>query len=463
MVFSSQVFLFIFLPAVFLLYCIVKNIKARNVLLVIAGLIFYAYGEPYAVFLMIISIIINHFAALGISKNKSAKLILVIDIVYNIGVIFSFKYLAPIVNTLSGKEILSISLPIGISFFTFQMMSYVIDVYRDRETVSKNLINTMLYISFFPQLIAGPIVKYHDISAQLLNRKQDIDKIFSGIKRFILGLFKKIVIADTVAGIADIAFNSDNFSSLSALTVFISIITYTMQIYFDFSGYSDMAIGMGLMFGFEFPENFNMPYVSKSMREFWRRWHISLSTWFKEYVYIPLGGNRHGKVRTVINKIIVFILTGIWHGANLTFLVWGLIHGFFMLLEETKFNNFLKKHKFISHIYVLFIVTFSFAIFRSDNLTSAMLIFKQLFVGFGSAFAESTALTLSYFSPFNIIVLILGILMSLSVVKNAALKLREKNKRIYSIITVVLAVIVFIFTLSAAVSSTYSPFIYFQF
>ncbi|MCD7722385.1 MAG: MBOAT family protein [Clostridiales bacterium] len=446
-----------------MLYCIIPNLKLKNLLLVAAGLVFYAWGEPYAVILMVVSILINHFAAIAISKSKFAKCILTLDIVYNVAVIAVFKYLAPSVNAIAQSTVLNISLPIGISFFTFQMMSYVIDVYRDKSTVSKNFVNTMLYISFFPQLIAGPIVKYHDIAAQLEHRRHDAGQIYSGIKRFVFGLFKKVVIADAVAVIADITFESDSISSLSAFTVFASVISYTLQIYFDFSGYSDMAIGMGRMFGFEFPENFNMPYTSGSMREFWRRWHISLSTWFKEYVYIPLGGNRKGKVRTVFNKIIVFALTGIWHGANLTFLLWGLIHGFFMLLEETGFSRFLKKHRIAAHIYVLAVVTLSFALFRADNVTSAALIFKQLFTGFGSAWAESTAVTLSLFSPYNITVIIAGVLMSLSVIKKAAAAFKARAPKIYAVAEAGVCLVAFIYTLSAVVSSDYSPFIYFQF
>ncbi len=463
MVFSSEVFLFLFLPAVFLLYCVIPSLKCRNILLVLAGLVFYAYGEPYAVFLMVISVVINHFAALAISKVKRARAVLAADMVYNIGVIVVFKYLSPGVNALAGSEILNISLPIGISFFTFQMMSYVIDVYRDKSTVSKNILNTMLYISFFPQLIAGPIVKYHDIALQLENRKQTTAKITSGIRRFALGLFKKVVIADTVAAIADVAFNTAEFESLSAVTVLISMVAYTLQIYFDFSGYSDMAIGMGRMFGFEFPENFNMPYVSTSMREFWRRWHISLSTWFKEYVYIPLGGNRKGRPRAVLNKVIVFILTGIWHGANLTFLVWGLIHGFFMLLEETAFAKFLKKHRVISHIYVMVVVVLSFAVFRADSITEAGLIFRQLFTGFGAEYAASTSLILSYLSPYNILVIVVGILMAFSLGRNIATAIKKKSPKVYTVAADIVCVVLLLYSLIAAVSSTYSPFIYFQF
>lgn len=463
MVFSSQVFLFIFLPVTFLLYCIIPNLKIKNILLIAASILFYAYGEPYAVFLMIISIIFNHFFAIGISKDKRAKLFLWAAVVYNVGILFVFKYLSWIVNSITGKETLDIALPIGISFFTFQLMSYVIDVYRDKSLAQKNLLNTMLYCSFFPQLIAGPIVKYHDVALQIENRKQSADKILRGIQRFVIGLFKKVVISDTMAFIADIAFNSNNKESLSAISVAICAICYCLQIFFDFSGYSDMAIGLGRMFGFEFLENFNYPYISGSIKEFWRRWHISLSTWFKEYVYIPLGGNRKGKTRTCVNKGIVFLLTGIWHGANLTFIVWGIIHGIFILLEETKFGKFIKKHKFIGHIYTLAVVAAAFVVFRADTISDAGMLLSRLFAGYGGAFSESTSMLFSELSPYNIVVFIFAIIMSTPLVKKAGEKIENKSPKIYKALSVIACAAIFAYTLAAVLSSTYSPFIYFQF
>lgn len=464
MVFSSQAFLFLFLPITFLLYSIIPNLKIKNILLIIASLLFYAYGEAYAVFLMIFSIVLNHFFAIGMNKNTARKkLLLWLAVVYNIGILFVFKYLTWIVNGISGKDVLNIELPIGISFFTFQLLSYVIDVYRGDTPVQKNLFNTMLYCSFFPQLIAGPIVKYHDVALQIENRKQTADKMISGIKRFIIGLFKKVVISDTMAVLADIAFNSDEKSSLSAFTVAFCAICYSLQIYFDFSGYSDMAIGLGRMFGFEFLENFNYPFVSSSIKEFWRRWHISLSTWFKEYVYIPLGGNRKGKARTCINKGIVFLLTGIWHGANFTFIVWGIIHGFFILLEESKFGKFIKKHRYIGHVYTLLVVVLAFVVFRADSISDAGMLISRLFVGYTGEFAQSNSLLLSQISPYNVLIFASALILSTPIVKVVAEKIKNKNNVVYNILSTVCLVVVFAYTLITALSSNYSPFIYFQF
>lgn len=463
MVFSSQAFLFVFLPVTFLLYSIIPSLKIKNVLLILASLLFYAYGEAYAVFLMIFSIIANHVFALAVNRNSHKKLFLWVAVVYNIGVLFIFKYLSWIVNGIAGEQVLNIELPIGISFFTFQLLSYVIDVYRGDTPVQKNLFNTMLYCSFFPQLIAGPIVKYHDVALQIENRKQTADKIISGIKRFIIGLFKKIVISDSLAVLADFAFNHNSKSELSALSVAFCAVCYSMQIYFDFCGYSEMAIGLGRMFGFEFLENFNYPFISSSIKEFWRRWHISLSTWFKEYVYIPLGGNRKGKARTCVNKGIVFLLTGIWHGANLTFIVWGIIHGFFILLEESKFGNFIRKHKWLGHIYTLMIVVLAFVVFRADSINDAGLLINRLFVGWGSDFASSTKVLLSQLSPYYILVFVFAVMLSTPVIRSAALKLKNKSSTAYNVLSAVSLAAVFGYTLIAALSSTYSPFIYFQF
>lgn len=463
MVFSSQIFLFVFLPVVFLLYTLIPNLKIKNIFLITASLLFYAYGEPYAVILMLVSVLFNHFCALAISKSDKPKRILIPNVIYNIGILFVFKYLSWIVNTVTSRNTLNIALPIGISFFTFQMMSYVIDVYRNPEIVQKNPLNTMLYISFFPQLIAGPIVKYHDIAKQIESRRQSADKIIAGIKRFILGLFKKAVLSDTLAVIADTAFNAENKTELSALTVAVCSLCYALQIYFDFSGYSEMAIGMGKMFGFDFLENFRYPYTAASMKDFWRRWHISLSTWFKEYVYIPLGGNRKGKLRTCLNKGIVFALTGIWHGANLTFLIWGLIHGFFLLLEETKFGKFIQKHKIFAHIYVLLVVIFSFVIFRADSISEALLLMKQLFVGYGSVYAESTALLAQLCSPYCLFILLFSLFCSTPIFKHLFSKMKTKLPKLTKAVSYPVYLLLFIFSLMTVITSNYSPFIYFQF
>lgn len=340
MVFSSLTFLCIFLPVVLALYYLLPTLRIRNVLLIAVSLLFYAYGEPVYVLLMIASIIINYIFGrlLGTENKKKRQWILAIAVVINIGLLVVFKYLdmmVQTVNQLCGSEIplVGLALPIGISFFTFQALSYVIDVYRREVEPQKNLWNVMLYISFFPQLIAGPIVKYHDIQEQIDNRNTDVKEIAEGLRRFIIGLSKKVLISNTMAVTADALFAA-GAGELNILSAWIAAIAYMLQIYFDSSGYSDMAIGLGHMFGFRFLENFRYPYISANIQEFWRRWHISLSTWFKEYLYIPLGGNRKGKARTCLNKMIVFFSTGLWHGANWTFVLWGLWHGVFLLFEQ---------------------------------------------------------------------------------------------------------------------------------
>ncbi|CCZ67049.1 mBOAT family protein [Mediterraneibacter gnavus CAG:126] len=340
MVFSSMTFLCVFFPVVFALYYILPGLRARNVLLILASLLFYAYGEPVYVLLMIFSIVMNYFFGRMMNTRNAGlrKAALLIAVVINIGLLVVFKYTDMIlrtINQLAGTQIpmTEIALPIGISFFTFQALSYVIDVYRDEVQSQKSVFNVMLYVSFFPQLIAGPIVKYHDIQKQIETRKTDVQEIAEGFRRFTIGLAKKVLISNTVAIAADGVFNSQ-IGEINIVAAWIGAISYMLQIYYDFSGYSDMAIGMGHMFGFHFQENFNYPYISASIKEFWRRWHISLSTWFKEYLYIPLGGNRKGKLRTCVNKMVVFSATGLWHGASWTFVLWGVWHGVFSLIEE---------------------------------------------------------------------------------------------------------------------------------
>ena len=345
MVFSSAIFLFVFLPIVCALYFIVPGIKGKNTLLIIASLIFYAFGEPIYILLMIGSIIANYIFGLMEGRFSKAnniagkKIVLIIAVICNIGVLCVFKYTAFILENINyaGRlniKIPGIALPIGISFFTFQALSYVIDVYRNPEMVQKNLFNLMLYVSFFPQLIAGPIIRYNEIAKQINNRTSSIEKTTEGISRFIRGLTKKLIIANATGYMADSIF-ALKITDYNFLVAWVGAIAYTLQIYYDFSGYSDMAIGMAKIFGFEFNENFNHPYSAKGIKDFWRRWHISLSLWFREYVYIPLGGNRKGKFRCEFNKMIVFLLTGIWHGANWTFVIWGLIHGVANVIEDT--------------------------------------------------------------------------------------------------------------------------------
>ncbi|MCR4595038.1 MAG: MBOAT family protein [Clostridiales bacterium] len=376
MVFSSLEFLCVFLPAVFILYTLIPSIRVKNALLIIASLLFYAYGEALYVFLMIASSVLNYLCALWTSKGqqKQRKAAIVIAVILNLSILGVFKYAGFFVSSLNSVASLSIpvpqiALPIGISFFTFQALSYVIDVYRGTVDVQKNYFKVLLYICFFPQLIAGPIVKYRDINEQISERTQTMEKTALGLRRFICGLAKKVLIANTMGLVADSFFDNE-LKLLSLPGAWLGIIAYIFQIYYDFSGYSDMAIGLGHMFGFDFKENFNYPYGSSSIKEFWRRWHISLSTWFKEYLYIPLGGNRKGKARAAVNRLIVFFCTGLWHGASWTFVLWGLWHGFFLLLEEY-IPPMKKMPRILGHIYTMLVVILGFVLFRADSISFA--------------------------------------------------------------------------------------------
>ncbi len=474
MVFSSTVFLFIFLPVTYILYLICRNIKVRNIILIIASLFFYAYGEPKAVFLMILSIIANYLFGLGMD-GRFRKPLLIISVIFNLLMLYVFKYLsfsAQLINDITGLGIPvpAITLPVGISFFTFQAMSYVIDVYKEPKLKEKNILNIFLYISLFPQLIAGPIVKYSDLAEQISKRSITIEKTTLGIRRFIYGLAKKMLIANTMGQIADAAFDSQS-SELSAGALWIGAAAYMLQIFFDFSGYSDMAIGLGKMFGFEFKENFNYPYAADSMQMFWRRWNISVSTWFKEYVYIPLGGNRKGKLRTGINKCIVFFLTGLWHGANLTFIVWGLMHGLFLLLEQYGVIFFVKdkfrKNIFgsiISHIYVILVAMFAFVFFRADSLGNACSYIAGMFTGFGQEFVLSSNVYALAFTPYTAVTLVFAVIFSTDIIRRISEKLKAVNKAgLSEYIGCGASLCLFVLCVMNLFTASYNPFIYFRF
>ena len=469
MVFSSTVFLFLFFPVTYVLYLIIPSIKAKNVILIITSLLFYAFGEPVTVFLMIFSVLVNYALGLAIAKaNSSGKPFLVMSIVFNLVLLCIFKYtmfFTELINSVLSIDIPvpNIRLPIGISFFTFQILSYVIDVYKDKSLVQKSFFNVLLYISLFPQLIAGPIVKYYDIAKQIENREITAQNTALGIRRFICGLSKKILIANTIGSAADTMFSLGG-SDLSILTCWLGGIAYTIQIYFDFSGYSDMAIGLGRMLGFTFKENFNYPYTSSSMQDFWRRWHISISSWFKEYLYIPLGGNRKGKLRTAVNKIIVFFFTGLWHGANLTFVVWGLVHGMFLMLESYKVIPLEKiKFKPIKHIYTMLVVIVTFVIFRADNLTQAWLFVKNMFTGFNIS-SESISVFCEQFTPYFIFILVLGIVFSNPIVPSFTSKITtEKAIAVMEYLSYGATLVLLFMCITALASSTFNPFIYLQF
>ena len=376
MVFSSTVFLFLFLPALFILYYFpgVKSRAWRNTILLLASLGFYAWGEPLFVFLMLLSIFVNWAIALPMSRSAAhRKLWLFAAVSFDLLLLGVFKYASFIsrnLAALTGNEalVLNIALPIGISFFTFQMMSYVFDIYYGNVAAQKNPLHVALYISLFPQLIAGPIVRYRQIEAEILGRQESFYEIAKGVQRFIYGLGKKVLLANFLAQIADNVF--DYVPEPSVLMAWLGAVAYTLQIYFDFSGYSDMAIGLGQMFGFHFEENFNYPYIARSVADFWHRWHISLSTWFRDYVYIPLGGNRVSHSRWVWNLFVVWLLTGIWHGANWTFILWGLIYFVFLLLERK--TGLVQKLGPLSHIYTLLVVILAWVFFRSASVAAGV-------------------------------------------------------------------------------------------
>ena len=471
MAFSSTVFLFVFLPALLLIYyCkLVKSNKTRNIILLIASLLFYAYGEPIYILVMLVSILINYTMGLLINKckeeNKNAKIVLIIGIILNIGILIIFKYLNFILENLTlltNKDLTieSITLPLGISFYTFSILSYLIDVYKGEIKTNEGLLNIALYITFFPKISQGPIIKYSQMQEEINNRKYVQKDFTEGVIRFIIGLAKKVIIANYIALIAD---NCFMVGSMSTATAWLGAISYTLQIYFDFSGYSDMAIGIGKMFGFNLPENFDYPYSAGSITEFWRKWHITLGLWFRNYVYIPLGGSRVKKPRLIFNLLVVWLLTGIWHGANWNFVIWGLIY--FVLLAIEKLTNLHKNKKFtktIGHIYTLFFVIIGWVFFRSGSIEVAIKYLTQMFTIGKKGIIDVTFIEYLKQAWF---VLTIGIIASFPISK-AIQKIIEKKKINKTIINIVKSVglcAIFILSLSMCISSTYSPFIYFNF
>ena len=464
MVFSSLVFIWLFLPVVLVGYFLMPA-QLKNVFLLIFSLLFYAWGEPECILLMIFLILVNYIIGIIMERNgNKRKTLLILSIVINIAILGYFKYFnffIQIVSLCIGKEIEipEITLPIGISFFTFQIMSYIIDLYRGKYHAQKNLINLALYISFFPQLIAGPIVRYEDINVQLGYREHTLEKTASGIRRFMYGFGKKIILANTAAQCVDTIFALE-YSELTGALAWAGAVLYTLQIYYDFSGYSDMAIGLGRIFGFDFVENFNYPYMAVSIQEFWQRWHISLGTWFKEYLYIPLGGNRKGKVRTYINLIIVFFLTGMWHGASFNFILWGLYHGCCQIIERIKLKSFLFRHKIFAHVYTAMVFIFGWVIFRADHILHACVIFRRMLLPW--EYTENQLMLHTIFSYKTMFVIVTGILGSGLVQQfshRTGLLAKWKN----SYMEIVDCGIVFILCIAMLASNTYNPFIYFRF
>ena len=467
MLFSSQVFLYFFLPITLIVYYLSPK-RFRNFILLIASLIFYAWGEPVYILIMLFSTIFNYVTGLLIDKfqkmnqHKYAKIVLIVSVVGNLAILGFFKYsdfLISNINSLFNLNIslLAIALPIGISFYTFQTMSYTIDVYKQNVKAQKNFISFATYVTLFPQLIAGPIVKYRDVSESLENRKENIADFSEGIKRFIIGLFKKVMIANN-AGFIWESIHSLPYSEISLSLAWIGAICYSLQIYYDFSGYSDMAIGLGKMFGFHFLENFNYPYIAKSITDFWRKWHISLSSWFKEYVYIPLGGSRKTIARTVINLLIVWFLTGLWHGASWNFVVWGLYFGVLLIIEKFVLKKVLDKMpSFIRHLYTLFFVIISWVIFACPTLEDGLNYISIMF-NFNNEIISTESI---YLISTHFVLFIIAIIGCTPIFKKINEKL--KNNKLFMIIEIIICLILFFISLSFLVGSTYNPFLYFRF
>jgi len=474
MLFSSPIFLFLFLPLVLFVYFLTPK-KFKNFTLLAFSLVFYTWGEKELVLLILLSAAVDYISGLIISKGKR-KLGLYISITFNISILLYFKYAnfisSNLISLLEGFNMSpegalnfsNIALPIGISFYTFQTMSYTIDVYRGQVKACKNFIDFATYVTLFPQLIAGPIVRYAVIEKELKSRTVTTSLFYEGVERFIIGLSKKMIIANNCGVLADAIFNLPPSES-SMLIAWLGTIVYSFQIYFDFSGYSDMAIGLGKMFGFNFPENFNYPYISKSIREFWRRWHITLSNWFKDYLYISLGGSREGKWRTYTNLIIVFFVTGLWHGANWTFIFWGLFHGLFIIIEWNFKDTDSKRPAFLSHLYFLFVLNISWVFFRNDTMTDA---FHYLMTMFNFSLETNTAFLNFYLTKEMLIVLFAALLLSTPIYKKIVSGVFNSNltsgtKNMFLPLKLIGLFILLFICFTYIATDSYNPFIYFRF
>lgn len=468
MVFSSLIFTFLFLPVVIFLYYI-ANDKYKNIILLIASLIFYAYGEHRAILLMLISILVNYAFALLIERHPK-KSLLAIDITFNLSMLYMFKYLTftvSLLNNIPGINIpvKNIALPIGISFFTFQAMSYVIDVYRRDAVAERSVLNVALYISFFPQLVAGPIVRYNTIAEQIHNRTCDIDKFGAGAKRFVCGFSKKIILANNLALVAEKALLQGDFYTQPILLSWVGAICFTLQIYYDFSGYSDMAIGLGKMFGFEFEENFNYPYISRSVTEFWRRWHISLGRWFRDYVYIPLGGSKVTILRHIFNLLVVWCLTGLWHGASISFVIWGLMYFVCLVVEKFWIKPEKRESKIFKaawYILTMLIVIFGWVLFDTESVRQSVRCYKSMFGMYGNAWCDGA--NWSYLKQY-IAYMTMGIVFALPIAPKLS-NIIYKHEKIASIINVILPLgymLVFLWAVSFLILGAHNPFIYFNF
>ena len=461
MVFSSGIFLFLFLPIVLLIYYnpLIRSRSFRNIFLFLASIIFYAWGEPVYVLLMLSSIVVNWLFGRCIMAGKNSTVIAALAVVYNLAFLFVFKYLDFAITNCNNLLNLSIplfgiELPIGISFYTFQAMSYVIDVKRKPELAQRSLLNVGLYIACFPQLIAGPIVRYETVAQQIRERTESWNDVTVGLRRFLWGLAKKVILANNLAKFADLSFDG---TELSTALAWLGAAAYMLQIYFDFSGYSDMAIGLGRMFGFRFDENFNYPYAASGITDFWRRWHISLSTWFRDYVYIPLGGNRVRPARHILNLFLVWLLTGIWHGANWTFILWGLIY--FLLLMLEKYTPLKRVPKLVGHLYTLLAVCLCWVLFRAASLSSALEYLKAMFGAAPLGIWDGNA---SIVLTNGFVYFLLGAILSFPIVPFFAKK-TFVQKPVVQYLLAFFQLLVFLLTIGFILSSSYDPFIYFNF
>lgn len=458
MVFSSILFIFRFLPIAMGIYFLTPK-KLKNLSLLILSLIFYSWGEPRYFLLMIASIFVDYFISINIEKNNKNKkikiILLAISIIFNVGILFFFKYINFFIENINSIFNMSlnnvkITLPLGISFYTFQTMSYTIDVFLGKVKAEKNIINFGAFVCLFPQLIAGPIVKYIDISKELKNRDINLDEIQEGIRLFILGLGSKVLIANNIGSLWN-EVETMGFNNISTILAWMGIIAFSLQIYFDFNGYSLMAIGLGKILGFNFPNNFNYPYESRSITEFWRRWHITLGQWFKQYVYIPLGGNRLGRARTYFNLFIVWFLTGLWHGASYNFILWGLYFFILICIEKNGLLNLLNKHKLISHIYTIFFILVGWVLFAVIDLNQIINFLKKMFIfNAGNEWI--------YYLRNYIIIYTIAIIFSTSFLKKIYNKFVKSN-----IVDTIILITIFLLSIAYLVDSSYNPFLYFRF
>ena len=459
MLFSSISFIYYFLPILILIYFIVPN-KYKNITLLLFSLIFYFLGEPKYIIVLILSCIINYLISIGIYKKKNKKLLLILALIYNIGQLLVFKYtdfFIDNINNIFNTKIsfMYIVMPIGISFFTFQALGYVIDVYNKKHKPAKNLVTFMTYLALFPQLIAGPIVRYSDVEKELQKRKTDYSKFSEGIGRFVIGLSKKVLIANVLGEFASLLIEE------TVLSAWLKPLLFTLQIYYDFSGYSDMAIGLGLMFGFRFLENFNYPLIASSITDFWRRWHMSLSSWFRDYVYIPLGGNKVSKFKHIRNIFIVWFLTGFWHGASWNFIIWGLYFGVLLTIEKYFLKKYIDKTKVTKYVYTSIIVVISFLIFNANNTTEIITSLKNMFFINDIPLLGNETI---YYLKSNLVLLIISIIGVSPLIKNIYIKLnKSKYKKIVNVLEPIVVIILLTLVTSFLIDASFNPFLYFRF